>query len=175
MKKLLLFVSLTAMALSFNSCSDDDSKKTDNPTTEELGGTLTMKVDGVQKNFNNVVIDQDVYDNGAVELTVTASENGNTAEFITFSLYKEELGADATYNWSYTKNNVKFETNWRYNDVQPQISAIVQTNSGNKLKGSFSGSIGRYTYNENSQEPEFELFQITEGSFDATYEPAGTN
>ena len=56
MKKLFLFLSISLLTLSISSCSDDDSS----PANNEPGGTVSFKVDGVQKTFNNVIINTEI-------------------------------------------------------------------------------------------------------------------
>lgn len=152
MKKLFLFTCLSALALSFNSCSDDDSSSNNNGG--ETGGTVSFKVDGVQKNYNTVTVNlqSDTQDGETWEwYEVTASQNGSSSELITFEVDKGLTGADALYSLNYISNNTTYYSSWA------GFSANVTSNSNSKLKGTFSGNVGD---SETSDEK-----AITDGTF----------
>ncbi|KGO92229.1 hypothetical protein [Flavobacterium subsaxonicum] len=166
MKKLLLITCLTALTLSFNSCSDDDSKATETVVTEEIGGTLSFKVNGVQKTFNNVVVSKTDYD-GDVYLEVTASVNGSATEYLSFNLWQNDLGSEAVEYFTYVNGSKMYSDGWSTNNTNPQVNSIVQTNSNNKLKGSFSGTVARMATMEGETD---EVINLTDGTFEAIYE-----
>lgn len=148
MKKLFLFVTMSVMAMSLNSCSSDDS------SSVEAGGTVTLTVNGVAKTFDNVIVDKDTFDEGGetwTQLSVTASIGTSTSEVITFSLEQGDLGANAIWSMNYVKDGVNY--------YGSSLTAIVQTNNSNTLKGTFSGTF------EGGADP----LTVTNGSFNITH------
>lgn len=150
MKKLFLFTLLSALTFSLNSCSGDDDSAA--PVNAQPGGTISFKFNGVQKTFNNVVIDQEVETEGDVWLTVTGSENGSSSNMISFNAYQGDLGSDKIMNLEYTQNDVTV-----FYTFQPNSN--IQVNSNNTLSGTFSG-FDSGSVNGNA---------ITEGTFSAVY------
>ena len=156
MKKLFLFTCLSALALSFNSCSDDDSSSNNNGG--ETGGTVSFKVDGVQKTFDTVTVNlQSETEEGETWewYEVTASDAGASTETIYFEIEKGYSGADSFDTFTYTSNNSDFDMDW------DNFSANTTSNSSSKLKGSFSGTVQQWS-NENQ---EYTQKAITEGTF----------
>ena len=148
MKNLFLFLSISILSLSISSCSSDDNNSTengDNNPSTETGGTVSFKVDGVQKTFNNIIIDKTIYDEGkqeeAIYLEITASEEGNSEEYITFQLFEGSVGANKTYvdGWDYRVNNKMYHA-WHHSTGNG-ITDIVQINDAEKLKATFSGTL----------------------------------
>lgn len=163
MKKLFLIAVLSVFTLSVTSCSDDDSGSTNNSSTTT--GTFSMKVDGVTKSYNTIVVNDDVYAEGTPDeehtLSVTASNANNLSEVVYFNVYKGDLGPGVIYNFTYTANGHTYYANsWE------DFTTVVQTNSNdNKLKGSFSGVLYYQTMNGE----EIGTAGITEGMFDIKY------
>lgn len=155
MKKLFLFVAVTTLGL-MTSCSSDDNKGGNGSGSAELKVTI----DGVAKTFNTIVVNEESYTDGGetyVELEITATINNDPSEMIVFSLDEGDLGASAIWTFYYIKNG---ESYYHYN-----LSSVVQTNSNKKLKGTFSGSVAKWS-NEDQQNI---YVQLTNGSFDISY------
>ncbi len=155
MKKVFLFTCLSALALSFNSCSDDDSSSNGG----EPGGTVSFKVDGVQKTFNTVTVNEDSETFEGETYTwyeVTASADGNATEMIYFEVEKGYNGADSFDNFDYTSATQVYSMDW------DNFSSNTTTNSSQKLKGSFTGTVSRWN-NETQTSMDKE---ITTGTFD---------
>jgi len=155
MKKLFLFTCLSALALSFNSCSDDDSSSNNG---SETGGTVSFKVDGVQKTFDTVTVNEDSETFEGETYTwyeVTASDNGSSTEMIYFEIEKGYNGADSFDSFMYTLNNTTFDMDW------DSFSSNTTSNTSSKLKGTFSGTVQHWS-NENQ---EYTQKAITDGTF----------
>lgn len=149
MKKLFLFLAASTLALT--SCSNDDD------SAPSIGGTITVTIDGQAKTFNSVVVDEEVYEDGYTELTVTGAIGTSTTEIITFYLDKGDLGSNAIYGFNYIKDGVGF--------FNTSISSNVTTNNDSKkLIGNFSGTM---SYFSGSGEPINVVF--TNGSFNVQY------
>lgn len=149
MKKIFLF--LAAASLSLASCSSDDGGSSNG------GDSVTFKVNGVEKTFNTVQVEEVVWDEGTPDefsqIEVTASMNNSPTEFVTFSVEPDGVGADALYDFRYTAAGDQF---YSYDS----FVSIVQTNTGSKLRGTFSG-----TLNSGGEATK----TITEGEFNISY------
>lgn len=157
MKKLFLFTILSALTISLASCSGDDDSGTVN-NGDQTGGTVSFKLNGVQKTFNSIQVTREPYD-GTTWLTVTASENGNPTEFVVFAGPEGQTGA-AQLQWSYTVNNATYSQAGMNNDMY-FINTIIETNSNNKIKGSFTGSLTNYDFSSH--------LTFTDGTINITY------
>lgn len=156
MRKLFLFIATVVSTVSLNSCSSDD-----NSDSGSVGGTVTVKIDGVSKTFNSVVVNKEVVnDEGETytELVVSALIGTSTEELITFTLDAGNVGAEAIYEFNY-KNGAN-----AFNSYSGSFSSNVLTNSNNKLKGNFSGTLRTYT---GTGEEIVKTF--SEGAFDISY------
>lgn len=161
MKKIFLFIATATLAFSMNSCSSDDNSDSNNGGGNEttIGGTLSVKIDGVQKNFNNVIVNAAPYDMPGnpdlILLDVTASTAGNSSEYINFQIFKGRTGANSFFlDLQYTLNNVTY---------RDEVSSITQINSNNALKGTFNGEVEGYINNA------WVIKTLTEGKFDVKY------
>lgn len=156
MKKLFLFTCLSALALTFNSCSDDDNKSNE---TDGTTGTVTFKIDGVTKTYNTVTVDPDSSTSGGETyewITITASPEGSASEFITFEIEKNAVGVDAADYLEYFENNRTYSMNWDTFNIN------TLTNNEDKVKGTFAGPV---TYWNNETQTATDK-TITEGTFD---------
>lgn len=157
MKKILALVCTFILILT--SCSSDD-----NGGNNDNQGTfpLTVTINGVQKNFNSIFVDEHVYSDSEgsyTELTVIATINGDVSELIHFSVRKNSgTGAIGFESFAYTKNDVVYSP-FAINEGVYYLD--VQTNSNNKLKGTFSATVG------NSETTT--IIELTNGSFDISY------
>ena len=152
MKKIFLFIASAALAVSMTSCSSDDNS--DNGGAP--GGTITAKINGVSKTFDNVVVEQEtISDNGETytELYVTGIIGNSTAEIITFTIDAGDVGADAVWEFDYSSGNTFYRSG--------SMSSVVQVNSDNRLKGNFSGTMTNFGTEE--------TITFADGSFDITY------
>ena len=153
MKKLFLFVTaITAMTF-LNSCSSDDNA--DSNSGGNLGGTISLKIDGVSKTFNNVIVNKNETEN-YTELLVTATMGNSTTEVISFGVEAGNVGTYATYDFRYANGTNTFSDSG-------QLNSVVQINSNNKLKGNFSGSMTNHSSSTQ------ENVNFSEGSYDISY------
>ena len=149
MKKLFLFLAASTLALT--SCSSDDDGGS------SIGGTITVTIDGQAKTFNTVVVNEEVYDDGYTELSVTGVIGTSTSEIITLIMEKGDLGSGAIYSFNYTKDGVSY--------FDSGMSSNVTTNNDSKkLIGNFSGTMSSFS---GSGEPINVVF--TNGSFNVQY------
>lgn len=158
MKKLFLFLTLSSLSISLNSCSGDDSNDSVNPANS----TLSMKVNGTVKTYNTVAVSQDDQGNGDVYLTVTASQAGSPNDLVNFSTYVGETGIYAIYQFEVIYNGQAFNAGFGGNG---NLNNNVIVNSNNRLQGTFSGTITRY----NNQTQQEETINVTEGSYNIVY------
>lgn len=141
MKKAFLFF-IASASLAFTSCSGDD----DSGSSSQ--GTASMKIDGVLKTFNTVVVNEEIED-GVTIKTFTISNNGSPIEMISFEVEGESVGADQMDYFVY--------------HASPHFANVgsnVSVNSDNTFKATFSG----YLYIQDQAYP-----QITEGVIDVNY------
>ncbi|OIQ21643.1 MAG: hypothetical protein BM557_02265 [Flavobacterium sp. MedPE-SWcel] len=94
MKKLFLFLTVSILTLSISSCSDDDSNATPNNSTYIATGSVTINIDGNLLTYNNIIITS----NGASDINITASQDGSSSEFLTFSTTLGNVGAGVINN-----------------------------------------------------------------------------
>lgn len=151
-KQLLLFVCLSSLTLSFTACSGDDNKE----TTNNSQGTFSFKLDGVQKNFDNLVITKEAPDeDGDVLITVIASEKAHPETYFTFETFEGQTG---TAGISYTEYVIAGE---RF--FPGPGAASVEVNSNGILKGNFRTDIQE----RDRETTEYvTLYKITEGYYD---------
>jgi len=161
MKKLFLFTCLTALTLSFNSCSDDDSKATEDPTDDTVyvdGGTVSVKVNGELKTYNTIAVEDDG-DADFPRLYVTASQNGSSSEFVTFSIDKGNVGAGHVLGFSYTTDSTP-------NQQFEPFSSNTLVNEDHVVKANFSGKL---VTGQNPLGNGFTYDEFTDGSINITY------
>ena len=154
-KQLLLFVCLSSLTLSFTACSGDDVKTTDTQITEP-SGTVSFKLDGVEKVYNTIIITESQYEEGATVRTITASQNGNPAELVEFVVVSGETGTNKLYNIRYVTNSVSTSN--------MELSSITTVSSNTALKATFSG----LNYQQNANQ-EFVEVPVTDGVIDIQY------
>lgn len=162
MKKLFLFLSLATLSVGLNSCSKDDSSDSNNNATPSA---VQVTINGTSKTFNTIVVDQDNYTlegQTYTDLNVTASINNSATEMITFSIQKGDVGADAIYNFEYVKDGKTYNS---YNSEGFSFSTITQTNSNNKIVGTFSGGLSSW----NNETGVYDVATTSAGTFNITY------
>ena len=151
MKKIFLFLVLTTMGFTINSCSSDDSSPT---------GTVTFKVDGVQKTLK--IINVNEYKNLA----------GTADEFTQISVYASSRTVDGAVIFSFRKGGLgNIISDFTYvlgGDVGYQqsasfSSAVTANGNDKKLMGTFSGHVG------SSDGTDINDLNITEGTFNIQY------
>lgn len=148
MKKSYLFILVTFWMLFLSACSNDhDSGK---PISN-----LTMKVGGVVKNFNNITVKEVPYADYS-DLIITARNNENPTEFVTFGIGKGDIGPGNSWGFEYTLNGVFYSEDQGING----INSNTITNESNKLTGTFSGAV---TSSENI------ILELSQGAFNITY------
>lgn len=163
MKKLFLFLSLATLSVGLNSCSKDDSS--DSSNNNSTPSAVQVTINGASKTFNTIVVDQDTYTEEGhtyTELIVTASINNSATEMITFSLIKGEVGADAIYGFEYIKDGKRYNT---FNSEGFAFSTITQTNSNNKITGTFSGGLSAW----NNDTGVYDVVTTSSGAINITY------
>ena len=162
MKKLFLFLSLATLSVGLNSCSKDDSSDSNNNATPS---SVQVKIDGVTKTFNTIVVNQDTYTEGGqtyTDLRVSASINNSTTEIITFELGKGDVGTNVIYSFEYVKNGKTYNS---YNSSSQAFASITQANSNNKITGTFSGGLSFW----NNDTQAYESVTTSEGTFNVSY------
>ena len=129
MKKIILFVALATLGIAFNACSSDDSKS----TTNDVGGIITVKIDGVSTTFEDInVIETDTTEN-TVELRIIATNANDANEKIMFSTWVGAIGSNQTYHFNYINDDLHLS--------QSDFSTNITTHSNGKLIGTFSGTM----------------------------------
>lgn len=154
MKKIFLFIATATLALSINSCSSDDNSDSNSGGTP--GGTITAKINGVSKTFNNVIVNERRYeeDGGYTLLNVTATIGTSATDVVTFTCEKGTVGTDAIWDFHYTQGTTGYYSN--------PMTIVTQTNNDTKkLKGSFNGTWTPFNSGTD--------LTVTEGSFDIQY------
>lgn len=152
MKKVFLLMLVAGLTLSFSSCSEDNNNSTP-------GDSVTMRVGGVQKTFDTVVVTETPYTQDGVEyvdLLVVASMSGNPDETLTFGGGKGYTGSGNTWGFYYRLNGVEYHED----ELANPLSSNITVNSDNHFVGTFSGQV---TSSANT------TVDITEGTFDVTY------
>lgn len=152
MKKIFALFFLTTIGFTINSCSSSD----DSPV---IGGTISFKVDGVQKTFDNIYVSENVFNPGtADEYTDLGvySMPQNTSEHIEF--FTEKYHTEDIVSLFYTVDGVQWTR-------LPGVFTmhIASNGSNNKLVGTFSGQIG----DDEIQPQNFKT--ITDGTFNIQY------
>ncbi len=155
MKKVFLFIAIAALSIS---CSDDDE-------TRANGGTVNITVDGVAKTYSSVVVDSQDYpaeggEPAYTELRIFASngQTGASSESILIEVDKGDVGPDAIWDVTFTKNSTFYSSN------QTLVSNVSQNNNNGELKGTFSGTLQSFSIGD----PVTPVV-ITNGSFDIKY------
>lgn len=134
MKKLFLFTCLSAFALSFNSCSDDDSSSSGNDNET----TISFKVNGVQKTFKHVVFEGETGSEVPYHYIEAIPNSNEPSESVNFTFHGNEIGSDVIEHFHYKKGS--FDYYWtRGQDTE--FMHNFQTNTTTKVKGTFSGTI----------------------------------
>jgi len=154
MKKLFLILFATAATFSASSCSDDDAAAT---TT---GDTVTFKVNGVQKTYNTVSVEEET-EGGVTYLYVTAMNGTNISEVVTFDIVKGETADDSVNGFVYDVAGVTYENV----GTGTSFSSEIDHNMDGHIEGRFTGTLREYF--GTSEEPVFKTF--TEGSFNISY------
>lgn len=155
MKKLYPFFLFVLLGLTASSCSDDSSQALHKPS-----GNLTMTVDGAQKFYNNLRVEEIPQNNGSIQLKVTASQNGNPSEVLIFRVKKGETGVNHTNKWIYSSDSNVAKREVIEGEVFDIYSNISQ-NGQNRLRGTFNGRLFN-TYSNR-------IVTIDEGEFDYRY------
>lgn len=156
-KAFLLFVATAALTLT--SCSGDDSPSTPKEL-EDLTpvGTVTMKVNGVEKTFNTIVMNVQVSESsGEKYLYFTASQNGSATEMISFGTAEGVVGAGQMTGIECFTGGVQAYTDFATN---------VLVNNNEVYKASFSGSYT--TWDQSLQNPT--TTTVTEGNVNISLE-----
>lgn len=151
MKKVFFLMLVAGIALPFSSCSEDNNSSPSD--------SVTMRVGGVQKTFDTVVVTETPYTLDGVDyvdLTITASMSGNPDETLTFGAGKGFTGTDNSWGYSYLLNSVAYNED----EIANPMSSNITVNSDNRLAGTFSGPL---TSDASSS------VDITQGTFDITY------
>lgn len=138
MKKLFLFVAAAALTLSLNSCSSDSGGG---------GSKVTFKVNGTKKSFKTTAFEF----GGEVFVTGYIGSASDPTETVSFSIEPGAMGANAISSFTYSSED---------DDYDPlTFTTNVTTNSGGKVKGTFSGTMEPWFGTAN--------ITITDGTFSA--------
>lgn len=151
MKKLFLFVSAVAMALTLNSCSSDESETTPTPVAGPAQGYISAKFNGETEVFTNIIV-------GGPDPSfhVTATKGTSTEQIFTMTFSEGYLGANMIQSFNYMENE----------DSRPfNYSTLTTVNSNGVLKGTFSGTMNYYDLQLGEQ---VEIV-VTDGVFDIQF------
>lgn len=151
MKKIFFFLVFTAIAFTTNSCSSSDS-------SPDPGGTISFKVNGVQKTFTDMYVSENLYFEGTpdeyTELYVVTLP-ANDPEHVRFTLYKNHM--EDSVSVFYTHDGIE------YTRVGTFTMQITANGNNKKLIGTFSGEMAEDEINPVDQ------IYITEGTFNIQY------
>ena len=152
MKKLCLLVVFALSMTTLNSCSGDDSGSAANK--------ITAKINGVNTTFDIISVAHDYNTIDGVEYDTLTISAGSTSSdtVILFSVDKGEVGANTINSMRFTVNGVYY---YGYEDTDYVTSLSVNSATGNRLKGTFSGTI----HNGNNGN-----IPVTNGMLDFNYE-----
>lgn len=152
MKKLFLFVSIVVLTTCLNSCSSSDD------STASTISSITLKIDGVSKTFNTIVVNQNEYNSGTAdeytELLIRTSET-TPSEYLRLLIVKGYLGENVPCSFAYINNDSEYAN---YNGL---FFVNTTVNGNNKIKGTFSGML-QTDFSDSG-------ISITEGIFDIQY------
>ena len=149
MKNIFLFLALSIVACSINSCSRDNDGTSDKAT-----GTISFKIDGVQRTYNSIHFHEETYLEGTPDEYVGVgiyTDTGNYGDAVSFSFIKGDM--DHIYNFTYIVGG-----DVGYLPADGFLFTIISNGNDNKLIGTLSGDmdgIGNIT--------------ITEGTFNIQY------
>ncbi len=147
MKKIFLFLALAIVVFSINSCSSDS--KSDKAT-----GTISFKVNGVQKTFNSIHFSEKTYLEGTADEYVGVgihTDPDNNYDSVNFSFIKGDM--DHIFLFTYIK-----EGDMGHDPIDGFSFHITSNGDDKKLIGTFSGEMVGPTD-----------VTITEGSFNIQY------
>jgi hypothetical protein len=118
MKKLFLFMALTALTISLSSCSKDSGD----------GSSISFKIDGIKKSFKVIAAKT----GGVVYVEGYIGSIDNPTESVSFTMADGTTGTSAITYFSYENAT---------NTYLPAttITHSVTINSGGSAKGTFSG------------------------------------
>ena len=150
MKKVFLFLVLTTIGFTINSCSSDNSSPT---------GIVTFKLNGVQKTLKIISVNE--YKNLA----------GTANEYKQISVYASSRTVEGAVEFSFKKGDLgNIISDFTYivgGDVgylkSSDFSGTVTANDDKKLIGTFSGHVG------SSDGTDTNDLNITEGMFNIQY------
>jgi hypothetical protein len=137
MKKLFLFIAVSALTLSLNSCSKDDNNG---------GSSVSFKINGVTKKFTTVAGKTA----GFIIVSGYIGSATDPTESISFTMTDGTTGTNAISNFSYDNATDTYFP-------ATTLTHNVTTNSGNSVKGTFSGTLEPFNGTGN--------ITITEGTF----------
>jgi len=146
MKNLFLFAWLSVLAISFNSCSNDDGA--------DKGGKIAFKYDGVSKSFSPAKADK--LDEGASGIYLALSAAGKKpTDFSGIGVYKGAVGTDKIDDFTLM---LEGDTSHIYKD---HFRSTITINNGMRVKGTFYGEV--YFESDGT------THTISEGTFDINY------
>jgi hypothetical protein len=139
MKKIFLFMAVSAFTISLNSCSSDSGE----------GSSLSLKLNGTTKKFKTYAEELD----GHVYITGYIGNIDNPTEEVYLDLMVGATGNDAFNGFGYYNET---------DDYSPTTSTTnVTVNSNGKAKGTFSGTLESLGAGAD--------ITITEGTFSVSY------
>lgn len=156
MKTIIAFISIIIMGFTFSSCSDHSSD-----TVNPIPDSITLKVDGVQKTFTNVVVAQssflDTNENETVPTyNVLANYEDDNGEYIAFQVRRDYTGSGGLYQFIYTTPNGS-------HSLSQGFTFATTQNTAAKLTGTFSGPLF------DTPDTTTPSVIITEGAFDVNF------
>ena len=140
----------TLLIVSLYYCSSDSSST---PTATK---SVSVKIDGVQKNFSKVEITQEPWtENGVprIDLHVTAMNPDDNTEYVHFGIGKGDIGEDQLWDFAYVKNGTEYPVG------QAGLYSATTINIEKRIVGTFSGGVSSNGVNH----------VLSDGIFDIQY------
>jgi hypothetical protein len=137
-----------------SSCAENDS------TDKKNVSTISVEIDGVTKNFNNVIVNS-VYNNPSKSTRVEINAiNSNPKESIFISFIITDNSADL-----YAINYINDIYEYTYLDPISYVNSNIISNTQNNIIGTFSGTLsGNIPEGINPKS-----VQLTNGNFNIQY------
>ncbi|MFD2824046.1 hypothetical protein ACFS5M_10210 [Lacinutrix iliipiscaria] len=163
MKKIGLSL-LVIFALVFTSCSSDDDGSGGGSQNEEL----KMTVNGAEKTFNTVIVNDQNNSTGDGYIQVTATIGTQTNEIISFYANQGASGSTAIDTFTYMVDGVEYSAGSTGGSGIPNnyINSLVSTNDGSTFTATFSGVfLGPYDVSTDT----YETLEFSNGRIHVTY------
>ena len=133
MKKITVLV-LFLVCLS-NSCSKSDDSSSGDSVASEVSNKITVKIDGLDREFTSINVDDS--DPNLIQVEVSVPNSSNSEAF-SFSIDRTATGVDGITNFSYTKPTGPFYNSFTAGSV---FSSNTTVNNETTFKATFNGTL----------------------------------